>query len=157
MHTPQTPVTPVELMAARPRADESAFGDASLTAADGRSSPSRIERFLQSPLQFWLAESVLLIPVALFLLQGLLESLGQAGPARIINDFLFSRQHTMVRDIFGPLVLPAVGVILALARIREAKPGRDRRATIAVALAGIVAMGIVLGYALLEQVGSFLR
>jgi hypothetical protein len=156
MDTPRTPVTPVDLLAAAAFRGDSAFGDASLTESL-QGSPSVIERFLRSPWKFWAAEAVLFIPVALFLLQGLLHEIGQLVWSDRINSFLFSTPHTLVGDIFGPLVLPVVGIILALARIRETRRGRDRSATIFVALAGIGAIGIVLAYAAIENLGHLLK
>jgi hypothetical protein len=156
MNTPRTPVTPVDLMAVSPYAEGTASGDASMVESIDQV-PSVTERFLRSPWKFWAAESVLFIPVALFLLQGLLHEFGQLAWSDRINSLLFSTPHTFVGDIFGPLMLPVVGIVLALARIRDARRGRDRQATIGVALLGITAIGIVLAYALVENVGHLFR
>jgi hypothetical protein len=148
-----TPITPVEMYTA-----QQPFGDASIERRDEPAAPpTAIERYLRSPWKFWLSEAVLFTPVALFLLQGLLHELGRTELASKISAFLFPGGHTIVGDTFGPLVLPAVGILLALARIRDARPGADRKGTIWLTWAGVGAIGIVLGYALLENFGRFFR
>jgi hypothetical protein len=161
MDTPRTPVTPVDLLAARPYADDAAFGDASLARSEERA-PALIDRYLRSPLLFWSSQALLFAPLGLFLLQGLAEELGRKGVARDINMLLFdvlfgAGRHTIVGDILPVLVLPAVGILLALARVRDAKPGLDRKATLWMAVAALGGLGIVFGYAFLENFGRFLR
>jgi hypothetical protein len=157
METPRTPVTPVDLFAARPFSSDAEFGDAALARSEERA-PALIDRYLRSPLLFWFSQALLLTPLALFLLQGLLDELGQRALARDINLLLFGvGRHTLVGDILPVLVLPAVGILLALARIRDAKPGLDRKATIWTSVAVLGGMGILLGYAVLENFGRLLR
>jgi hypothetical protein len=146
-----TPITPVDLLdAQRP------LGDASLQRSGGAPLTPFEER-LRSPWRFWPAQIVLFTPLALFLLQGLLNELGLLAASARINDFLFTGRHTIVGDLLGPVILPACAMIIALARMRVAKRGLDRTANIALIWLGLLGVGIVLAYALLENVGKLLR
>lgn len=111
--------------------------------------PAAVAR-LPAPL-FWLVQTTLLVPLALFWLSVITNS-------EALTRLLFGVGHTLLRDLLTPVILPGFALALALLRIRTSPPdARDRPLIVALAVVLIISLATVLGYAVSENLAEAAR
>ena len=96
---------------------------------------------LMSPVPFWGAQTVLLLPLGVFWISVVTGS-------EALTRMLFGPYHTPFRDLLPVLILPGISLLLSLLRLRsgireegDVLPKPDRNATIIVA--GLVTCSIL--------------
>ena len=103
------------------------------------------------PPVFWLVETVLLLPLALFWLSVVTNS-------EVLTGILFGATHQVLRDLLSPVILPAIALLLALIRLRSLPhTARERRWVMGLALLLLVSLAVVLGYAVSENLAEAAR
>ena len=90
-------------------------------------------RLLRDPRAFWAAQVVLLTPLALFWIGVAAWISGAHDVTEALWHVMFGPTHTLVRDIFWPVILPGVALVLAGVRTielrGEAPPDSGERAS----------------------------
>ena len=119
-------------------------------------------RLVRDPRAFWTAQVVLLTPLALFWI----GVAAWIGGARDVTEALwrvmFGPTHTLARDLFWPVILPGLALILAGVRTIELRKTErseradraaefDRRLTFALACGLVLSLAAVFVYAIGEN------
>lgn len=73
-------------------------------------------RLLRDPRAFWTAQAALLTPLAIFWLGVAAWMVGARDVTEALWRVMFGPTHTLVRDLFWPVILP--GLAFALAGVR---------------------------------------
>lgn len=76
-------------------------------------------RLIRDPRLFWTAQVALLTPLALFWIGVAAWVVGLRDVTEALGRVMFGPTHTLVRDIFWPVILPGLAFALAGARLIE--------------------------------------